>query len=87
MQLITKEEEKKSYNSKVAAINGWQSAVIEELKGIIDSISSGNNAIDDAFIRLKNSVDNLRTKCYLNQNLVDNLHNSTFQPSSIQRFI
>lgn len=86
MQLITKENDKDSYNSKVSAINGWQSAVINELKYIIDTISSSNNVIDEAFTALKKSADLLRTKCYLNQCLVDNLHNESFMPADIGPF-
>lgn len=87
MQLITKEESKKSYNSKVAAINEWQSSVVEELKGYIQNLSINNDAIDDAFQRLKMVTDILRTKCYLNQNLVDNLNNTSFIPSDMKEFI
>lgn len=87
MQLITKEENKKSYNSKVAAINEWQNGVVEELKNLIQNLSVNNDAIDTAFQRLQLATDILRTKCYLNQCLCDNLNNSTFKPSNIKEFI
>lgn len=87
MQLITKEESKKSYNSKVAAINEWQNGVVDELKSLIQNLSINNDAIDVAFQRLQMVTDVLRTKCYLNQCLTDNLQNDVFRPSDIKRFI
>lgn len=87
MQLITREESKKSYNSKVAAINEWQNGVVEELKNLIQNLSVNNDAIDSAFQRLQSAVDVLRAKCYLNQNLVDNLNNNVFEPSPMKNFI
>lgn len=87
MQLITKEDRKQSYNSKVAAINEWQNGVVEELKNLIQNLSVNNDAIDAAFQRLQYVTDVLRTKCYLNQNFVDNLNNSTYVPSDMKDFI
>lgn len=87
MQLITREESKKSYNSKVAAINEWQNGVVEELKNLIQNLSVNNDAIDAAFQRLQLATDILRTKCYLNQCLVDNLNNNVFEPSPMKNFI
>lgn len=87
MQLITKEDRKKSYNSKVATINEWQNSVVDELKHLIQNLSINNDAIDAAFQRLQMVTDVLRTKCYLNQCLVDNLNNSTFVPSDMKEFI
>lgn len=87
MQLITKEESKKSYNSKVSAINEWQNGVVDELKQLIQNLSINNDAIDAAFQRLQIVTDVLRTKCYLNQCLCDNLNNNVFEPSPLKEFI
>lgn len=87
MQLITKEDSKKSYNSKMYAINQWQKLVITELEKFASIVKQSNNEIDADLQLTTNQLRILRAKCYLNQCLVDNLNSPVFKPSDMANFI
>lgn len=87
MQLITKEDSKKSYNSKMYAINQWQKYITSELDKFAANVMQSNESIDANLQLTTQQLRILRAMCYLNQCLVDNLNNPTFKPSDMSNFI
>lgn len=87
MQLITKEDSKKSYNSKIYAISQWQKLIVIELDKFANTVKQSNEAIDDNLQLTTSQLRILRAKCFLNQCLIDNLNSLVFKPSNLKDFI